>query len=184
LRYLQGTIGYGLRYAANVDLSLEGYADADWAGSAVDRKRTSGYCFTLGSTMVSWCSKKQSSVALSTIEAEYIALSVAVCEAVWLRKLLTDLFDHEMNPTTIHCDNQSCVKLSENPVFHDKSKHIKIKYHYIRDMVQRKTVHVQYLSTHEQIADIFTKPLARTKFEYFCERLGLMENASLAEREC
>jgi hypothetical protein len=184
LRYLQGTIGYGLRYAANVDLSLEGYADADWAGSAVDRKSTSGCCFTLGSTMVSWCSRKQSSVALSTTEAEYIALSVAVREAVWLHKLLTDLFDHEMDPTTIHCDNQSCVKLSENPVFHDKSKHIEIKYHYIRDMVQRKTIHVQYLSTHEQIADIFTKPLAKTKFEYFRERLGLMENASLAEREC
>jgi hypothetical protein len=142
LRYLQGTIGYGLRYATNVDLSLEGYADADWAGSAVDRKSTLGSCFTLGSAMVSWCSRKQSSVALSTIEAEYIALSVEVREAVWLRKLLTDLFNHEMDPTTIHCDNQSCVKLSKNPVFHDKSKHIEIKYHYIRDMVQRKTVHV------------------------------------------
>jgi hypothetical protein len=141
-RYLQGTIGYGLRYAANVDLSLEGYAEADWAGSAVDRKSTSGSCFTLGSTMVSWCSRKQSSVALSTTEAKHIALSVAVREAVWLRKLLTDLSDHEMDPTTIHCDNQSCVKLSKNLVFHDKSKHIEIKYHYIRDMVQRKTIHV------------------------------------------
>jgi aspartate carbamoyltransferase regulatory subunit len=79
-------------------------------------------------------------VALSTVEVEYIALSVAVREAVWLRKLLTYLFDHEI--TIIHCDNQSCVKLSENPVFHDRSKHIEIKYHYIRDMVQRKEVHV------------------------------------------
>jgi hypothetical protein len=143
-----------------------------------------GCCFTLGFAMVSWCSRKQSSVALSTAEAEYIALSVAVREAVWLRKLLTDLFDHEMDPIIIHCDNQSCVKLSENPVFHDRSKHIEIKYHYIRDMVQRKAVHVQYLPTHEQIADIFTKPLAKTKFEYFRERLGLVKNTSLAEREC
>ena len=95
-----------------------------------------------------------------------------------------DLFDHEMDPTIIHCDNQSCVKLSENLVFHDKLKHIEIKYHYIKDMVQRKTVHVQYLSTHEQIVDIFTKPLAKIKFECFREKLGLMENASLAEREC
>jgi hypothetical protein len=170
LRYLRGTVGYGLRYASSVDLSLQGYVD--WAGSAVDRKSTSGCCFTLGSAMVSWCSRKQSSVALSTTEAEYIALSVAVREAVWLRKLLTDLFDHEMDPIIIHCDNQSCVKLSENPVFHDRSKHIEIKYHYIRDMVQRKAVHVQYLPTHEQIADIFTKPLAKTKFEYFRERLA------------
>jgi len=134
--------------------------------------------------MVSWCSRKQNFVALSTVEAEYIALSMAAREVVWLHKLLTDLFDHEMDPMTIHCNNQSCVKLSENPVFHNKSKHIEIKYHYIRDMVQRKEVHVQYLSTHEQIADIFTKPLAKTKFKYFHEKLGLMENVSLAEREC
>jgi hypothetical protein len=184
LRYLQGTIVYVLRYATNVDPILEGYADADWAGSAMDGKRTSGSCFTLGSTMVSWCSRKQISVTLSTAKAEYIALSMAVFEAVWLRKILTGLFDHEMDLTIIHCANQSCVNLSENPVFHDKSKHIEIKYHYIRDMVQRKIVHVQYLSTHEQIADIFTKPLAKTKFKYFREKLGLMENAPLAEREC
>ena len=89
-----------------------------------------------------------------------------------------------MDPTIIHCDSQSCVKLLENPVFHDKSKHIEIKYHYIRDMVQRKTIHVQYLSTHEQIADIFTKPLAKTKFVYFRKKPDLMKIASLAEREC
>jgi hypothetical protein len=101
----------------------------------------SGCYLTLGSAMVSWCSRKQNSVALSTAEAEYIALCVAVREAVWLHKLLADLFGHEMDSIVIHCDNQSYVKLSENLVFHDKSKHIEIKYHYIRDMVQRK-VHV------------------------------------------
>jgi hypothetical protein len=104
-RYLRGIVGYGLRYASSVDLCLQGYADADWEGSTVDRKSTFGCCFTLGSAMVSWCSRKQSSVALSTVEEEYIALSVAVREAVWLHKLLIDLFDHEMDPTTIHCDN-------------------------------------------------------------------------------
>jgi hypothetical protein len=123
-------------------------------------------------------------VALSTVEAEYIALCVAVIKAVWLHKLLADLFRHEMESIVIHCDNQRCVKLSENLVFHDKSKHIEIKYHYIRDMVQRKAIHVQYLSTHGQVVDVFTKPLAMTKFEYFRERLGLVENASLIEREC
>ena len=79
---------------------------------------------------------------MSTAKAEYIALCVAVREAVWLHKLLADLFGHEMDSTVIYCDNQRCVKLSENPVFHDKSKHIEIKYYYIRDMVQRKTIHV------------------------------------------
>jgi hypothetical protein len=107
----------------------------------VDQKRTSSCCFTLGSSMVSWCSGKQSSVALSIAEEEYIALSVVVREAVWLHKLLKIAFDHEMDPTISHCDNQSCVKLSENPMFHDRSKQIEIKYHYIRDMVQRKAVH-------------------------------------------
>jgi hypothetical protein len=123
-------------------------------------------------------------VALSTAEAEYIALSVAVHEAVWLHKLLADLFGHVLDSTVIHCDNQSCVKLSENPVFHDKSKHIEIKYHYIRDMVQRKEVLVQYLPTDEQVVDVLTKPLTRMKFEYFRDRLGMAENASLTEREC
>jgi hypothetical protein len=103
---------------------------------------------------------------------------------VWLHKLLTDLFDHDMDPTIIHFDNHSCVKLFENPVFHDRSKHIEIKYHYIKDMVQRKEVHVQYLPTHEQITYIFTKPLAKTNFDYFHERLVLVENGSLAERKC
>jgi hypothetical protein len=149
LRYLRGTVGYGLRYAFGVDMRLSGYVDADWVGSVVDWKSTSGCCFTLGSAMVSWCSRKQSSVALSTVEVEYIALCVAVCKAVWLRKLLADLFGHEMDSTIIHCDNQSCVKLLESPLFHNKSKHIEIKYHYIRDMLQRKAVYMQYLSTHE-----------------------------------
>jgi hypothetical protein len=134
--------------------------------------------------MVFWCSRKPNFVALSTTEAEYIALCVAVYEAVWIHKLLADLFEHDMDSTIIHCDNPSFLKLLENPVFHDKSKHIEIKYHYIRDMVQRKVVHVQYLSTHEQVAYGFTKPLTRTKFEYVHERLGMVENSSLAEREC
>jgi hypothetical protein len=118
-----------------VDLILQGYVNADWEGSTVDRKNTYGCCFTLGSAMVSWCSRKQIYVALSTVEEEYIALSVAVHEVVWLRKILTDLFDHEMDRSTIHCDNQSCVNLYENLVFHVRSKHTEIKYYYIRDMV-------------------------------------------------
>jgi hypothetical protein len=182
LRYLRGTVGYGLRYNSNVDLSLQGYVD--WVGSAADRKSTSGCCFTLGFAMVSWCSGKQSFVALSTTEVEYIALSVAFCEAVWLRNLMTDLFDQEMDTIINHCDNQSYVKLYEKPVFHDRSKHVEIKYHYIKDMVQRKAVHLQYPPTYEQIADIFTKLLAKTKFEYFRERLGLVKITSLAKREC
>jgi hypothetical protein len=96
---------------------LHGYTDSDWMGSTVDRKSTSRYCFSLGSTMISWSSRKQGSIAQSTAEAEYIVASIASREAVWLRKLLSDLFSVELEPTVIHCDNQSCVKLSEIPVF-------------------------------------------------------------------
>jgi hypothetical protein len=98
LRYLRGTIGYGLRHASSVDMRLHGYADSDWAGSAVDRKSTSGCCFNFGSAVVSWCRRKQTSVALSTTETDYIAVCIAVCEAVWLRKLLAGLFDKSVGP--------------------------------------------------------------------------------------
>jgi hypothetical protein len=179
LRYLQGKVGHGLRYTSSISMMLQGYTNFDWERSAVERKITFECFFTLGSTMVSWCSKKHTSVVLSTAEVEYIALSVEVCEAVWLRKLLADLFRHVLDSIVIHVDNQSCLKLSENPLFHDKSKHIDIKYHYIREMMQRKVVLVQYLPTDEQVIDVLMKPLTRMKFEYFRDRLGVVENASL-----
>ena len=90
----------------------------------------------------------------------------ASCEAVWLRKLLCDIFDLQLDPTCIYCDNQICVKLLENPVFHDKSKHIEIKYHYIRDMMKKGVVKLLYVAMEEQIADVLMKPVARLKFEY------------------
>ena len=113
-------------------------------------------------------------MALSTTEAENVVTCSASCEEVWLGKLLSDLFDLQLDATCIYCDNQSCVNFSENPVFHDKSKHIEIKYHYIRDMVQRGAVKLQYVATNEQIVDVLTKPLARVKFEYFREKLGVL----------
>jgi hypothetical protein len=165
-------------------MRLQGYADSDWVGSTIDRKSTFRCCFNLGSAMVSWCSRKQTFVALSTAEAEYIAICMTVREAVWLRKLLAGLFGQMMDPTVIHCDNQSCVKLLENPISHDSTKHVEIKYHYICDMVQRKEVRVEYLPTDEQIANVLTKPLAKSKFVYFRDKLGVTENVPLAEREC
>jgi hypothetical protein len=184
LRYLRGTVGFGLRYVGGDGVRLHGYSDSDWAGSAVDRKSTSGGCFSLGSTVVSWFSRKQTSVALSSAEAEYMAASLASCEAIWLHKLLAGLFGQVLEPTVIYCDNQSCIKLSENPVFHDRSKHIEIRYHFIRDRVQKGVVKLQYISTDEQIADILTKPLVKGKFVYFRDKLGVVENTSLAKREC
>jgi hypothetical protein len=135
MRYLKGTIDCGLSYDGDHDFTLNGYTAADWVESVSDRKRTSGCCFSLGSTMISWQSSKQSNISLSTVEAEYIDACSASCKAIWLQKLLTDLFDLEMEATMILCENQSCIKMTENHVFHDRSKHIEIQYHYICDMV-------------------------------------------------
>ena len=174
LRYLKGTTDCGLKYDVNQKINLEGYVDSDWASSAIDRKRTSGCCFSTGSCVISWFSRNKSCMVLSTAEAEYVAACLDSCEAVWLRKLLFDLFDLELDATCIYCDNHSCVKWSENPVFHDKSEYIKIKYQYIRDMVERGAMKLSYVATDEQIADVLTKPLAKVKFEYFKEKLGVL----------
>ena len=131
LRYLAGTVEYGLDYRRSDGIILIGITDLDWASSVADQKSTSGCCFSLGSAAVSWFSPKQKSVALSCAEVEYMAASQATCEALWLRKLLVDLFDQELRPTAIYCDDKSCIQLSENPVFHYRSKHIEIRYHFI-----------------------------------------------------
>ena len=112
LRYLKGIVYYGIKYEVNQKINLDGYVDSDWVGSSIDRKSTSGCCFSMGSGVISWFSRKQSYVALSIAEVEYVAACSASCEAVWLRKLLSDLFDLQLDSTCIYCDNQSCVNLS------------------------------------------------------------------------
>ena len=120
MRYLKGTIDFGLYYDGNHDYRLYGYTNVDWAGSLSDRKGTSGGCYCLGFAMISWFSRKQSSVALSTVEAEYIAACNAIYEAIWLQKLMSSLFDLELDTTVVLCDNQSCINMTDNLVFHDK----------------------------------------------------------------
>jgi hypothetical protein len=167
MRYLKGTLDCGLSYDGDQEFRLSGYTDLDSARSASDRKITSGCCFSLGSAMISWQSRKQSSISLIMTEGEYIATCYASCEDIWLQKLLTGLFDLEMEATLILCDNQRCIKMTKNQMFHDKSKHIDIRYHYIHDMVQRGAIKLQYVSTDEHVVDVFTKPLSRVKFEHF-----------------
>eukprot|EP00253_Pinus_taeda_P026337 PITA_26337 len=158
------------------DIRLSAFTNADWAGSSVDWKSTSGYCFNIGSGMTSWCSRKQKSVALSLAEAEYMAASTVSCEAIWLRKLFVNLFRRMMKATRIMCDNQSCIKFSENPVYHDRSNHIDIWCHFVRHCVQRGAVQLSYTATGEQVANILTKALRRTKFDYFREKMGMIKN--------
>ena len=123
-------------------------------------------------------------MALSSVEAEYMAASLAACEAIWMRKILAGLFGSHLDPTVIHYDNQSCIKLSVNPVFHDISKHIDIWYHHIRDCVHSKIMLLQYIPTEDQDADILTKALTKSKLEYHRGRIGVKGNPYLVEREC
>ena len=113
-----------------------------------------------------------------------MAASQASCEAIWLRKMLVGLFGQRLRPTVIYCDNQSCIKLTENLVFHDRSKHIEIRYHYICDCVQRGVVKLEYVTTNEQVADILMKSLPRGKHVYFRDKMGVVKNTFLDKREC
>jgi hypothetical protein len=123
-------------------------------------------------------------MALSSVEAKYMAESQVACEAIWMRKILVVLFCSHLDPTVIYCDNQSYIKLSINPVFHDRSKHIDIRYHHLRDCVQRKIMLLQYIPTKDQDADILTKALTRRKFKYHRDKIGVKDNPFLVEREC
>ena len=123
--------------------------------------------------MISWSSRKQGCISHSTTEVEYIAASDASKEAVWLRKLVSGLFGDKLETMVVHCDNKSCKKLTENPIFHDRSKHIDMRYHYIRDLVQRKIVKLQYIATRKQVADILTKPLTSRQFGQLRGKIGV-----------
>ncbi|KAL0559071.1 hypothetical protein IC582_003660 [Cucumis melo] len=183
LRYLRGTLDYGLFYSSSKEFKLEGYCDSDWAGDTNDRKSTSGYVFFIGNTAFTWSSKKQPIVTLSTCEAEYVATASCVCHAVWLRNLLKTVEILQEDPTVIHIDNKSTIALAKNPVFHDRSKHIDTRFHFIRDCISRKEVQVEYVKTEDQIADIFTKPLKVNVFNNLRTLLGVFQNKKTCLRE-
>lgn len=152
-----------------------GFSDADWAGDTNDRKSTSGYVFMLSGGAVSWSSKKQKCVALSTAEAEYIALSSAAQESIWLRQLLTELGKSLEMPTVLFEDNKSSIAMTRNPQFHGRAKHIDIKHHFIREQVSRGKVQLEYCPTAEMTADILTKALSREKFSKLRIKSGVVE---------
>ena len=166
LRYLKGTVNYGIKYTKSDQKECMGYSDADWAGDVNDKKSTSGYLFMMNRGAVTWKSKKQSCVALSTAEAEYVALSSAAQECVWLRQLISD----PGIPTAVFEDNQSAIAMSRNPQFHGKAD---IKCHYIRDQVQNDVIDLVYCPSEDMIADIFTKGLCKAKFEKLRKRAGV-----------
>ncbi|KAG9446390.1 hypothetical protein H6P81_012518 [Aristolochia fimbriata] len=151
---------------------LAGYSDADWAGDVDDRKSTSGGCFYLGTNLVSWYSKKQNSISLSTAEAEYIAAGSCCAQLVRMKQMLSD---YGLNSTemTVYCDNTSAINISKNPVQHSRTKHIDIRHHFIRELVEDRQVLIEHVSTENQLADIFTKSLDAKRFEFLRGALGL-----------
>ena len=172
-RYLKGTINLGISYERNKIKDCSGYSDADWAGDNSDRKSTSGYCFSLNSGLISWRSNKQSCVALSTAEAELVALSSAAQEAVWLQKLLIELNYADEKPILLFEDNQSTICLAKSNKSHSKSKHMDIKYNFVKDMVNKNKVLLEYCPSSEMLADIFTKGLPSERFSRLRLLLGM-----------
>ena len=175
LRYLKGTVHYGIVYSKQSSKECVGYSDADWAGDLDDRKSTSGYLFQISGGAVTWKSKKKPCVALSTAEAEYMALSCAAQEAVWLRQLTAELGSPPKTATTIFEDNQSAICMTKNPQFHGRAKHIAIKHHFIREQVGNGTIELEYCPTNEMLADMFTKGLSREQFGKLRLQAGIME---------
>ena len=157
IQYLEGTLDFRLFYSSSKEFKLEGYCDSDWAGDFDDRKSTTGFVFFFGDTAFTWNSRKQPVVTLSTCEAEYVAATSCVCHVIWLRNLLKAIGLMQEQPTEINVDNKSTIALSKNPVFHDRSKHIDTRFHFIRECISKKEIHVKYVKTEDQVADIFTK---------------------------
>eukprot|EP00253_Pinus_taeda_P029545 PITA_29545 len=169
----------------NKDFDPSLYKNSDWAGSVDDRKSTSGYVFHMGSGAISWASKKQSIVALSTTDAEYVAAIAAACQGVWMRRMLRSLGQEQGKATVIFCDNSSAIALSKNSVFHKRTKHIDTRFHYIRELVNNGEIILEHCRTQEQFADIVTKPLDQKSFEFLRKCLGMTEcPASEIKGEC
>jgi hypothetical protein len=171
LRYLQGTRDFGLFYKKGEKLELFGFTDSDYARDQDDRRSTSGYVFMLGTSAVSWSSKKQQIVTLSTTEAEFIAATACACQVIWLRKIIEELQFQQIEATTVFYDNNLEIKLSKNPVLHGRSKHIDVRYYFLRDLSNDGTIKLVYCRSEDQVADIHTKPL---KFATFVKLRGLL----------
>ncbi|CAJ2670589.1 unnamed protein product [Trifolium pratense] len=172
LKYVNGTCDYGILYTHGENSMLVGYCDADWAGCADDRKSTSRACFFLGNNLISWFSKKQNCVSLSTAEAEYIAAGSSCSQLLWMKQMLLE-YNVVQDAMALYCDNLSAINISKNPIQHSRTKHIDIRHHFIRDLVEEGIVTLEHIATEEQLADIFTKALDAVQFEKLRGKLGI-----------
>lgn len=182
LRYLKGTADHGIWYGKpGATTELFGYTDADWAGDKNDRKSTSGNVFLFGGGPISWSAKKQTAVALSTAEAEYVAAAHAVQEVIWLRQLFESLQVQQLQPTVLFVDNQAAIALGKNPVFHARTKHVDIKVHFVREEQSKGVVDLRYCTSQENVADIFTKGVSKEVLERHRSALAIRRQGETVE---
>lgn len=179
LRYLEGTTELGIFYKKGGNTNVMAYSDSNFAEDLDDRRSTSGFVFLLGFGAVSWSSKKQPIVTLSTTEAEYITTAYYACQCIWIKRVLEKLGLKRQDNTLILCDNNSTIQLSKNPVLHGKSKHIDIRFHFLRDLVKDGTVKLSYCRSEIQVANIMTKPLKLDQFLRLRSMLGMIEAPKL-----
>ena len=173
LRYVQGTIEHGIRLLSSNTLDLYGFSDADWAGCPITRRSTTGFCVFIGGNCISWSAKKQPTVSHSSAEAEYRALASTAAELTWISYILRDIGLHLSQPSILFCDNVSALHMTINPIFHARTKHIEVDYHFVRENVALGSLITRFVSYGNQVADVFTKPLSRQSFEIFRTKLGL-----------
>ncbi|KAH0709253.1 hypothetical protein KY284_010680 [Solanum tuberosum] len=164
---------YVVKFSKCQNFKLQGFSDSDWGGFAEDMKSTSGYYFIFGTGCFSWCSKKQEIVAQSTAEAEFIAATGAVNQALWIKKIFCDLGLEMKESTEIFVDNQAAIAISHNPIFHRKTKHFNVKLYFLREVQEDGLVNLVYCKTKEQLANIFTKALPASKFEFLRKEPGI-----------
>lgn len=176
-RYLKGTMNFGLWYSKCHEFALCGYTDADFGGCRIDRKSTSGSCHFLGNCLVSWFSKKQNAISLPTTETKYVAASAYCAQLLWMKHTLND-FGLTYDNMPIFCDNTSAINSTKNPIQHSRTKHIDIKHHFIRDLVQKGESCIDYVCSKDQIADIFSKTLPLDQFAYLRSKLDILEKDS------
>jgi len=174
LKYLKGTTNVGLWYPNESNIPLSGFSNFDYAGCKLDSKSTSGTCHLLGSSLISWNSKKKACVALSIAEAEYIAAGHACAQSILLKHQLMD-YGVKLEKVPLYCDNISAINLTKNPIQYSKTKHIEIRHHFIRDHIQKGDIEIMFVKTENQLADLFTKPLARDRFNKLRSELGVLD---------
>ncbi|GKC62597.1 ribonuclease H-like domain-containing protein [Tanacetum coccineum] len=173
LRYIRGTLDFRLQLYASSTSSLVAYTDADWAGCPTTRRSTSGYCVFLGDNLLSCSAKRHHTLSRSSVEAEYRGIANIVAETAWLRNLLRELHTPLLFATLVYCDNVSAIYMTANPVQHQRTKHIEIDIHFVRDMVARGQVRVLHVPSRYQYANIFTKGLSSALFEEFHTSLSV-----------